>query len=52
MITVLWREPDDDDWLWESREWECWCHEIDDFVSTLLIEGDMVRMITEDEDDV
>lgn len=49
--TVLWHDIDDDDCIEESREFDMWDYEMDEFISTLLIEGHCVRMITEGDDD-
>lgn len=49
--TVLWHDIDDDDCTEESREFEMWDYEMDQFISQLLIEGQCVRVITEGEDD-
>lgn len=50
MITVLWCDPDDDECVEEYREFDSWSCEMSDFVDSLLIEGQRVRMITEDEE--
>lgn len=50
MITVLWCDPDDDDCIEEYREFDSGSCEMSDFVDSLLIEGQRVRMITEDEE--
>ena len=51
MITILWCDPDDDDCIEETRDFDCWSHEMDEFVDGLLIEGQRVRMLVEDDED-
>lgn len=47
--TVLWHDIDDDDCIEESMEFDMWDYEMDQFISQLLIDGQCVRVITEDE---
>lgn len=49
--TVLWHDIDDDDYIEESCEFDTWDYEMDKFISTLLIEGQCVRVISEGDDE-